>query len=165
MGWESRYFAALPPRLHDEMRMLVAGTWVPLALAMDHYAACDRMDLTTDEKEHMGKQVSLRTQKTFVGTLGSVVAGAGATPWNVLTYTPRIWARIFEGGDCCVYKLGPKDALTVATANPLLRLDYFRTAIRAYYAALANLVSTTVYHREVAEYRNETQTGFRLSWA
>ena len=30
MGWEDRYFAALPHELHDQMRLLTAGTWVPI---------------------------------------------------------------------------------------------------------------------------------------
>jgi hypothetical protein len=163
-GREARYLAALPAELHLEMQMLTAGAWVPLDLAVQHYTACDRMGLSTSEMDRMGTQVSLRTQKTFVGTLGSVAAGAGATPWNVFAHTPRIWDRIFEGGDQCVYKVGPKDALTVLVGCPLLRIPYFRVAIRSYYAALAHLLVRTMHSHEVVEHRSDSSIGMRFSW-
>ena len=61
-----------------------------------------------DDIKALGKSVSLRTQKTFVGTLGSVAAGAGATPWHIFRHGHRIWGRIFDGGDHVLYKAGLK---------------------------------------------------------
>jgi hypothetical protein len=165
MGWEKRYFEALPPALHDEMRMMTAGSWAPLEIAMAHYTACDQMGLSSAEIEEMGRAVSIRTQKTFVGTLGSVAAGAGATPWTVFQHSHRIWARIFEGGDHVIYKAGPKDMDVVCSGCALLRLKYFRTAISAYYAAIAGLVAKSVHSRVQAERgMAETTVAFRLSW-
>jgi hypothetical protein len=165
MGWESRYFDALPRELHDEMRMMTAGIWLPIEIGIAHYTACDRMGLTTAEIEEMGRMVSLRTQKTFVGTLGSVAAGAGATPWTVYQYIHRIWARIFDGGDHVVYKVGPKDMECVCTGCPLLRIKYLRTAFGAYYAAIVGLVAKSVHWREHVERgAPETSMTIRLSW-
>ncbi|MGO8995195.1 MAG: hypothetical protein ACLQVI_17910 [Polyangiaceae bacterium] len=164
MGWEERYFKALPTSRHEEMRLLTAGTWVPLALGEAHYGACDRMGLSSEEMKEMGKGVALRTQKTFVGTLGSIAAGAGATPWHIFQNGHRIWGRIFAGGDNAAYKLGPKDVIVVCMGCPLLQLAYFRTAIGAYYAALAGLVAKSVHWRELNEYRREGTVGLRISW-
>jgi hypothetical protein len=164
MGWEQRYFAALPAALHDEMRMLTAGVWVPLALPRAHYTACDEMGLSSDDMKEMGRAVSLRTQKTFVGTLGSVAAGAGATPWHIFQNSHRIWGRIFDGGDQAGYKVGPKDMDVVCMGCPLLRITYFRTAVGAYYAALAGLVTTSVHWRELPEHRGDATIGMRFSW-
>jgi hypothetical protein len=164
MGWEKRYFDALPPALHDEMRMMTAGTWLPLDLGIAHYTACDSMGLSGDDMEEMGRAVSLRTQKTFVGTLGSVAAGAGATPWHIFQNSHRIWARIFDGGDHAGYKVGPKDMDVVCMGCPLLRIKYFRTAIGAYYAALAGLVAQSIHWRELTERRTDTTIEMRFSW-
>jgi hypothetical protein len=164
MGWGDRYFAALPRELHDEMRGLTAGAWVPIALGAAHYGACDAMGVSSEEIKEAGKQVSLRTQKTFVGTLGSIAAGAGATPWHIFQHGHRIWARIFDGGDHVGYKIGPKDIDIVCMGCPLLRIRYFRTALGAYYAALAGVVATAVHWHELPEHRGDERIGLRISW-
>ncbi len=164
MGWEERYFAALPRELHDQMRMLTAGEWKPLALGIAHYGACDAMDLTNDEMKEMGRQVSVRTQKTFVGTLGSIAAGAGANPWHIFQHGHRIWGRIFDGGDHVAYKIGPKDIDIICMGCPLLRIRYFRTAMGAYYAALAGVVASSVHWHELPEHRSDEKLGLRISW-
>jgi hypothetical protein len=164
MGWEERYFRALPKELHEELQMLTAGVWLPLALAVSHYTACDNMGLTTAEIETMGKEVSLHTQKTFVGTVASVAMHAGVTPWTVLSHAQRVAGRVFDGADQCIYKLGPKDALVILVGCPLMRIPYFRTAFRGYYAALLGLFATTIYSRESLESRGEDSVSLRFSW-
>jgi hypothetical protein len=164
MGWEQRYFAALPPALHDEIRMMIAGVWIPLDLALTHYLACDRMALSSAEIEAMGKAVSIRTQKTFIGTLGSVAAGAGATPWSILQHSHRIWDRILDGGDTVVYQLGPKDAEVVSMGCALLGVKYFRTGLASYYAAIIGLVAKSVHQRELPLRRGDSSIAIRFSW-
>jgi len=164
MGWEERYFEVLPHALHAEMRMLAPGVWLPIALGIAHYTACDQMGLSIDDVKEMGKAVSLRTQKTFVGTLGSVAAGAGATPWHIFRHGHRIWGRIFDGGDHVAYKVGPKDLDIVCMGCPLLRIKYFRTSACAYYAALAGVVTRSVHWHELAEHRGDETIGMRISW-
>ncbi|HEX8794137.1 MAG TPA: hypothetical protein VF765_24510 [Polyangiaceae bacterium] len=164
MGWEARYFAALPRELHSEIELLTAGAWMPLALGVAHYTACDAMNLSSDEMKEMGRQVSLRTQKTFVGTVGSIAAGAGATPWHIFQHGHRIWGRIFDGGDHVAYKIGPKDIDIVCMGCPLLRIRYFRTAMGAYYAALAGVLASTVHWHELPDHRGDEKLGLRVSW-
>ena len=69
LGWEHRYFRALPTEMHMEMRTIPASSWLPLETAHRHYSACDRMGLSSEDMRAMGKAVSVRTQQTFVGTL------------------------------------------------------------------------------------------------
>lgn len=164
MGWEARYFAALSPELRGEMELLTAGAWVPISLGIAHYTACDAMDLSSDEMKEMGRQVSVRTQKTFVGTVGSIAAGAGATPWHIFQHGHRIWGRIFDGGDHVAYKIGPKDIDIVCMGCPLLRIRYFRTAMGAYYSALAGVVASSVHWHELPEHRGDEKLGLRVSW-
>lgn len=165
LGFEQRYFAALAPAAHAEIRALVAGSWVPVALAAEHYGACDRLSLDAKQRERISESVANRTQGTFIDTLGKVAAGAGATPWHFLANSHRIWARMMNGGDHCVYEAGPKDALVVLLGCRLLGIPYFRDGLRAYYRALAMPLARTVYASEVARYCGSTSLGLRLSWA
>ncbi len=164
MGWEDRYLAALPKELHLELQMLTAGSWVPLSLAVAHYTACDAMALGKHEMNAIGEDVSLRTQKTFVGTLGKAVSGAGATPWLLMMNMHRIWDRMFEGGDTAVYKIGEKEALVLLAGCPPLELTYFRVGLLAYYRALARILSRIAYTNEVPAHRASGRIGFRVSW-
>ena len=164
LGWEQRYFDALPAELHDTLRTLIAGTWCPFELGIAHYTACDAMGLSKRETEAMGASVSARTQRTFVGTLGSIAAGAGATPFHVYRNGHRIWARIFDGGDHEAYEVGPKDVDIICRGCPLLRLKYFRTSMGSYYAALAGMVARSVHWRELEEHRTDRNIGLRVSW-
>jgi hypothetical protein len=165
MGWEQRYFDALPRELHDPIRLLTAGVWIPLEMATAHYGSCDRMGLSSEQVEQMGRTVSLRTQQTFVGTLGRMAAGAGVTPWTFYEHVHRIWSRIFEGGDHIVYKVGPKDLEVHCMGCALLGIRYFRTALGAYYGALTGLVAKSVHWREIPERRGrDAEVAFRLSW-
>ncbi len=165
LGWEERYFTQLPPALHEELRSLVPGAWVPLALAVEHYGACDRLHLTSDELSCIGEAVSRRTQATFIETVGKVAAGAGATPWNFLANAHRIWARMMNGGDHCVYKVGPKEAIVVLVGCPLLGIPYFRETIRAYYRALGAPLARSMFASEVSRHCGPTSLGIRLGWA
>jgi hypothetical protein len=164
MGWEKRYFGALPKSLHEEVQLLTAGVWVPLSLAMEHYRACDAMRLTLVELESIGEDVSMRTQKAFIGTLGKAASGAGFGPWHFLKSVHRIWARMMNGGDNCVLEVGPKEALIILIGCPLVEIDYFRIGLYAYYKAIVHVLSPVAYVREVREHRRQDGVGFRLSW-
>jgi hypothetical protein len=164
MGWEERYLAALPPALHSEMSTLTAGFWVPISLGLAHYGACDAMGLTAAEMNTIGEEVSLRTQKTFVGTLGRAVTEAGFTPWHLLGHTHRIWGRMVDGADTRVTRLGPKEAVVTLVSCPLVELLYFRVGLTAYYRALARLFCRVAYTREAPEGRKNEAFAFRISW-
>jgi hypothetical protein len=164
MGWESRYYQALPSSRHLEMRMMTAGSWVPIEVGAAHYTACSQMGLSDAEVDAIGENVSKRTQRSFVGTLGRAAAGVGATPWTLVGQVHRIYARMIEGGDHCVYRVGPKEALLVNVGNPLVDIPYFRTATVAYYRAVMGVLATAAYAKEVPRYRLPLTVGVNVAW-
>jgi hypothetical protein len=163
-GVEDLYLRALPPELEGNMRGMIAATWVPLSLAMAHYRACDAMNRSSEDVAKIGEAVAIRTQRTFLSTLGKLASGVGVTPWTFFENHHRIWVRIFDGGDQCVYRLGPKDAQTYIIQNPLLEIPYFRHALRAYYQAAVRIFSKAVTVREVTQHVKQTSTALRFSW-
>jgi hypothetical protein len=164
MGWEQRYFAQLPASLHGEMRNLTAGFWVPVDIAQAHYTACDAMMLTDVEAMALGEDVSMKTQQAFIATLGKAAAGVGVTPWVLFQSVHRIWGRMVQGADTGVYKVGPKEALVCLVACSLADLRYFRVGLVGYYRAIARVVTSVAYAREVRTARAPGTLTFRLSW-
>jgi hypothetical protein len=165
MGWEERYYQALPPNKHDDLRSLVAGSWSSIELATAHYTACDKMGLTPAEMISIGEDVSQRTQKSFVATLARASIEAGASPWILFGTARRVWDRIFDGCDIAVYKVGPKEAYVEVVNCPLLALPYFRAAFRAYFRTVVALLSKVVYTNEMTAYGTDSDAVFRFSWA
>ena len=164
-AWETRYYASLPAHRHDEIRSLVAGTWVSLALAVDHYTAMDGLGLTTAEIEKIGEDVGRRTQQSFLATLARASTSFGATPWVILNKSRAIWTRIFDGGDVVLYKGGPKDAYHELVQLPLFRIGYFRRAVATYWRAMAQVMASTVYVKDVAQLGTGTSVVLGTSWA
>lgn len=164
MGWEERYYRALPPERHHEMRSLVAGSWSSMDLVTAHYTACDGMGLTPAEMTTIGEDVSQRTQKSFVATVARASIEAGASPWILFSGARRVWERIFDGGDIAVYKVGPKEAYVAVLNCSLLELPYFRAAFRAYFRTVVALLSKVVYTTELQEHATKVDAVFRFSW-
>ena len=129
-GYGDRYFELLPARHHDTVRTCFAGVWLPIDLGLAHYEACDALGLSTLEQFAIGKEVGLKIQGTFLGTMVKLAKSAGVTPWVCLGQYQRLYDRLFVGGGVIVTRLGPKEARMEGLGLPLSRIPYFRTAFR-----------------------------------
>ncbi len=165
MGWEDAYFGHLPADRHDTVRGMVAGSWLAVDVALDHYRACDALKLSANDIRALGERVSMRTQQAFVGTILRVAAGAGATPWHLYKNAHRIWERMIDGADQCVSQIGPKEAVVNIVGCVLLEIPYFRDATVAYYRAAAANLSRAVYVREERSKGLRSSIEMRISWA
>lgn len=145
--WD-RYVAALSPKSRELLLHLVAGTWVPVDLALEHYLACDTLGFTTDEQVTNGRFTFDRAGATVFGTLSRMAREAGVTPWTVLPQMQRFWERGYDGGGIAVIKTGPKDCRIEARAIPLLRSPYYRTALRGLVWAVFDLFSKRTFLTE-----------------
>jgi hypothetical protein len=146
-GLEEAYFAQLPSELHHCMRSLVAGTWLDLDVAIAHYGACRRLDLTKDQIEDNGREVGRRVQLTVLHTLTRLATGAGVTPWTVIPLFPTLTARMWQGGGSTVDKVGPKDVIIEVVQNPLMSNSYFRNSYRGVIAGALELRGGSVPER------------------
>lgn len=162
-GLTDRYFDVLPLDLHDTLRTLVAGSWIPVEIAQKHYEALDALGISTNDAMSIGAEVGDRVQASLLGVVTRVAKGAGATPWPAIAAYPRLWERMFKGGDCRVVKLGPKEARFDNVGVPLCRYDYFRNAWRGMAVAALSLLSRKVFVNEVAS-RTSNAFAFRASW-
>lgn len=144
-GLSPRYFERLPAKWHEDVRALVAGTWMPMDLVRAHYEVLDALVPDNDERMAIGREVADRIQGSLLATLARLSTGAGVTPWSGLAAMPRLWERIFQGGAVSLIKHGPKDAQLDMAHFPLMEVGYFNTAFRGVAAAGLELFCRKLY--------------------
>jgi hypothetical protein len=164
-GLFDRYTAQLAPKQHEDLLSLVAGTWIPLELAVTHYGALDRLNLDKAEIEAIGGDVANRVNKTFLSTIIRASRGVGVTPWTLLGQSQRFRELSWRGSDVAVSKLGPKDARFDWVGQPLAQVPYFVTSFGGYLRALCGLFCTKAYARLERGFPRDESISYRISWA
>lgn len=150
-GHFDAYIEALPKELHSQVLEVVAGSWMPIAIGMAHYSACEAIGLTPTEQFNNGREVSTRVQNTLLGLLARTAKTlGGVTPWTGLEQFQRMWDRVMLGGSGAVYRLGPKEARVEAHGNPLVQWPYFRNSWRGMFACAGELFCNKLYVTEVS---------------
>ncbi len=166
-GLFDEYLGKLPKEMHATVLDAVAGSWMPLAVGMAHYAAADAIGLSSLEQFSNGRLVAERVQNTMLGTLVRAAKNIGVTPWMGLEQFQRMWDRVLLGGSGAVYRLGPKEARVEAHGNPLVKWAYFRNSWRGMFAGSGELFCKKLYATEVAAPAPTSHSPFvlRISWA
>ena len=149
-GLFERYSDLLAPDQRDAVLNIVAGEWLPTAVALAHYTACDALQLSVDEQIAMGRDVSRRTHETFLGLLVKMARGVGVTPWIVLPKINLLYERVFRGGGTQITRMGPSDAKVEMVGLTLLSIPYFRNALLGMYEAGVSLFASKVQVRSVS---------------
>jgi hypothetical protein len=144
-----RYVEHLAPSDRDKVLFALAASWLPLEVAMAHYAACDAMGLDDTELDSIGQSVSARIMGTFLGTLlrGSRQVGAHTAPLVALKHYDKLWDRLLFGGACVVQQTGPKDAIIESKGVPMFRYRYFRVAYVSLIRGAGLMFAKTFYAR------------------
>ena len=83
-----------------------AHEWSPIHLAEAHYAACERLALTSTDSKPRRERRPIRFPA--VSRIFEAGQELGATPWIVLSRAPRRWSELFEGSRLESVKNGPK---------------------------------------------------------
>jgi hypothetical protein len=142
-----------------------ASEWHPMAVAEEHYQACEALGLTMMEQIALGHQVSDRVQGTFIALLLRVARNMGVSPWTVIDHVDRIWDRVFRGGGGVrVTRRGPKEANCKLAGLPVIDIPYLRNAFRGAFLAAMERFCERMVVQEVAEGRKAGVVVYRLSW-
>jgi hypothetical protein len=164
-GYAETYLRALPKEHHATVVNAVAGMWVPLDVAMAHYAACDSLGLSPERQAALGRGVGERVQGTLLGTVTRMAREVGVTPWNVIPQFQRFWDRAFDGGGLRGTRLGPKEARIETHKTPFCDYAYFRNSLRGLMLGVIDLFCTKAYASEVKGERAPGTVTFRVQWA
>jgi hypothetical protein len=164
-GLYERYVQSLSPQVRDALIASVAGVWMPVELAMEHYRACDRLGLMDIDLVQIGKESAERAHGTMMSMMVKVAKGAGTTPWTSLGQVQRLWQRSLNGGGgIALYKLGPKEARVEFAGFPFSAVHYVRVAIRGIALGVVELFAETAYAREIPSLCTDKTLAYRLSW-
>ena len=146
-GLLESYEAHLSAATRAALREVIAGTWLSVGLIMEHYAACDALDLSRATQQTLGRSNGDRLRGTLLGTLAKLAQNAGTTPATMIEQMPRFWGRIFEGGAFFYDRRGPKDVGLRVVADPILRSTYFRNGLAGTAESMLSLVASRLYIR------------------
>jgi hypothetical protein len=164
-GLYERYARHLTGEQQEAMRMIVAGTWLPMELAFAHYAACDALGLGAAEQTAIAMEVGDRVNGTFLGTVLRMAKSLGASPWSALGQSAKLYERLFCGGGIAVSRKGPKDARVDLIGNPLCTIEYFRTGVCGVYQAALQPLCRRVSALELVARATSHSMSMRIAWA
>lgn len=127
-GHFERYLTLVSQQHKPALLETLAPEWLALEIAEAHYAACDALQLASNELLEIGEDVGERIQGTFIGTLVRKARTVGLTPWVPLGQFQRLLERLMMGGGVSLTRTGPKDCTIDCRMVGLCHFDYFRAA-------------------------------------
>jgi hypothetical protein len=163
-GLIEAYDAVSPPAVRDAIQTAVAGMWLPVDIAVAHYVACDRMEVSAESAAKLGRGTFERTKGLLLGTATGLARGVGVNPWTLLPHFQRFWLRGLDGGGVRVLRLGPKDARIDVVECPVFESQYFRYALRGLAMSLLELVCEKCYVHDLPSRDPNTAVAFRAQW-
>jgi hypothetical protein len=156
---------AVDPAYKEIIVESVAPTWLPIAVGIAHYQACDSLKLPQHELTAIGEAVGDRVQTTFLGTVTKVAQQAGVTPWASVAHFGRLWSRLFVGGSSQLARTGPKDLQIELHGLGLVRFQYFRNAYTGLVRAALMLFAARVAYVNVMRFQpSAEQMVVAASW-
>jgi hypothetical protein len=163
-GHEATYRASLPHEARETLTMLIAGTWIPLDVALAHYRACDALGLTSDAQVELGRSTLSRTKGSILGTALRLAQDAGVTPWSVLPHFQRFWLRGYDGGGIRVTRIGPKEAEIDVVECGLTESRYYRNALRGHTLGIVQALCQKAYLHERPGLHPHGAVTYRAQW-
>ena len=164
-GYDAAYRAALAPQHQATIFEAVAGTWIPIEVAVAHYDACATLGLSHDAQLALGRLAGAKIQATILGTAVRMAREAGVTPWTAMPHFQRFWNRAFDGGGLLIEKRGPKEVHMEVHRAANADCIYWRAALSGLGTGLLELFCRKAYMRETTRTRVPGFATFRIQWA
>jgi hypothetical protein len=164
-GHFERYLTLIDRSQRELILQSIAPEWLPIAAAIAHYDACQRLELPNSELIDLGEDVGARIHGTFIGTIVRKARTIGLTPWVPLAQFQRLYERLMQGGGVALYRTAPKDCRIEVFQLPLARFPYFRSAFCGVIASGIKLGGgRAVTVRTANERDTESRLVYRASW-
>ena len=160
-----RYLEVLPIGYREGVLGSLAGAWLPIDIAMAHYAACDTLGLTLTEQIAVGRAVTAVAHRTSYSFALRLAKEAGVTPWACLAIQKRLWHQVWRGGDVATFKTGPKEARVEIIGWPCAEFAYTRRAMLGVLLGQTELFCKKAYAQEIPALCTRTSLGYRVAWA
>ena len=159
------YAAHLTPAAEAAIFSFPASHWHSMLVALDHYTACEALNLTMAQQVDLGYQVSTRVQGTFVALLLRTARRLGVSPWTVLDNVEKIWDRVLTGGGGArVRRISDHSAHCKLAGLPIVDIPYLRNAWRGAFIAALEPFCTRVLVTEIIEARRPGVAVYGITW-
>jgi hypothetical protein len=158
------YRAHLPARFHAPVLESVAGVWLPVEIAVAHYASLDALDIPPSTVFEMGREIQTHAQSIVAKLVLRTSRSVGVTPWAIFGEMRKLWDRTWRGGDFMIGKAGPKEAEIHIVGWSVAPSPYIRHAMRGVLDGLTGMFCTKPYVRDVPEKCTGLQLGYRIAW-
>ncbi len=163
-GHFERYYALLEPQYRELIVQSMAPAWMPIEVAIEHYAACDALKLSPGEQAAIGESVGRRVQGTMISSFMRAAREAGVTPMFYLSRFDRLYQRLFQGGSTQVTRTGPKDVEVELWGARLPRFQYFRMAFTGLCRASLNFFGSRGFARQVSFLPEVDRLVISIAW-
>jgi hypothetical protein len=165
-GHYERYLQFIAPVTLEDLLSRVAPGWIPVELAMEHYQACEEMNLSNEELNIMGRSVGERVQSAAFVSSAKKTRDDDFDLWQIEAQIYRVWQRLYRGGSIQVVKLGPKEKLVEQRGYPMNRYRYYRQALVTAIATAHTAVGAHITSIRIDKYDPATHAvNCRLRWA
>lgn len=151
-GYLDRYVSSMGQDKLQHLRTLAAMDWVPVALVLEHYGACDQLCLTRAEVARIAGPVGADVERrSYV----SHAKKARPDDFNLWTETPalhRMWGRLYQGGSVQVVRLGDHAWRFEQRGFPMNCFAYFRHGQLAVIESAVHSLGVVVRQHQVISY-------------
>jgi hypothetical protein len=162
-GKLEEYQRRLPSEAAAGLTELAPASWVPMTLGMAHYATVEQLGFSASEARSNGRHVSQTVQNNHFAVLVRAL-GSSVSVWSVLPRLPAFLGRLLQGGECAVYRLGPKDARVELHGIPIAEFEYVRNGWTGMFESTLELMTRKVYARDLSPSKTKTVAVLGLSW-
>lgn len=163
LGLRDPYFQNLELAHHNAVRNIVIGTWVPIEVGLAHYAAIERLSLSSEQSHANGKLIADRVQSSFGKTVFRGL-GTAVSPLGALERAPVFFERLMRGGGVAIDQLGPKDARVEIHESRIGRFAYVRHAWAGMFEGTLGLLTRKVYARDATPRNSGDLVIINVSW-
>jgi hypothetical protein len=145
-GLYDTYCRLIPANHLEALQELVATTWLPVEHALAHYETCDRLSITAAQYAEIGSRQADRVRDTFLGVTLRRARNMGLDGLKYsLSQVGRLHDRIYRGGGCAAFDVGPKDVIFEVSGFPFATTHSFRSGWLAYAQSMSALFARTSY--------------------
>lgn len=159
-----RYMEALAPEWRERLLGLVAGMWIPVEVALEHYRTADRLDIDGPTIDAIGTEVAQRTFKNALSPAFKRLKRTDITPWDIFALSHENNETNWRGGDRQITREGPRQALYEWAGQPCASVPYFNKTFAAFLRALVNTKCSQAYQHLVPQRCSATHLCVRITW-
>lgn len=165
LGYYERYCSLIAPQSLAQICELIGPGSMPIELALDHYQACDLLQLSDEQIHEAGLRAGNNIGEALMVASKQLATTSESGAWGVIGAFYRMSRRIYDGGSSQYVKLGPNSLQIEYKLNPLFAIHYYRLAYGGFIQRAFGNASLEVQDFRLSPYApRQGEIVARLQW-